>query len=116
MITQVTFPQLLEYLGFTKSKSMFRKTIGEATLIVDIVNQEIQYPEATGFMVNERQSCNFGNENFVVFECVHRMLEKGYKPEHMELEPKWKLGRGASGGRADIRAGSSRCCGAHPFW
>jgi len=37
-----------------------------------------------------------------VLECVHRLLEKGYKPEHIELEPKWKLGRGASGGRADI--------------
>jgi type I restriction enzyme M protein len=103
MITRDTFPELLEYLGFTKSKSMFRKTISAATLIVDFVNQEIQYPEATGFMVNERQSCNFSKpENFVVFECVHRLLDKGYKPEHLELEPKWKLGRGASGGRADI--------------
>ena len=37
-----------------------------------------------------------------MLECVHRLLEKGYKPEHIELEPKWKLGRGASGGRADI--------------
>ena len=31
-----------------------------------------------------------------------RLLEKGYKPEHIELEPKWKVGHGASGGRADI--------------
>ena len=29
-------------------------------------------------------------------------MEKGHKPEHIELEPKWKLGRGVSGGRADI--------------
>ena len=28
--------------------------------------------------------------------------KKAIKPEHIELEPKWKLGRGASGGRADI--------------
>ena len=41
-------------------------------------------------------------ENIVVLECVHRLLAKGYKPEHIELEPKWKLGHGASGGRADI--------------
>ncbi|WP_228287867.1 restriction endonuclease subunit S [Thiothrix subterranea] len=53
--------------------------------------------------INERQTCNFSShENFVVFECVCRLLEKGYKPEHIELEPKWKLGHGASGGRADI--------------
>jgi len=54
-------------------------------------------------VINERQTCNFSaNENFVVFECVHRLLEKGYKAEHIELEPKWKVGHGASGGRADI--------------
>ena len=38
----------------------------------------------------------------MVFECVHRLLEKGYKPEHLELEPRWRVGHGASGGRADI--------------
>lgn len=54
-------------------------------------------------MINERQTCNFSQpENFVVFECVHRLLEKGYAARHIELEPKWKVGHGASGGRADI--------------
>ena len=38
----------------------------------------------------------------MVFECVHRLLDKGYKPAHLELEPTWQVGRGASGGRADI--------------
>ena len=38
----------------------------------------------------------------MVFECVHRLLAKGYKPEHLELEPRWRVGHGASGGRADI--------------
>ncbi len=37
-----------------------------------------------------------------MFECVQRLLEKGYQAKHLEIEPKWKLGRGASGGRADI--------------
>jgi len=53
--------------------------------------------------VNERQTCNFKQaENFVVFECVCRLLNQGYSPKHIELEPKWKVGHGASGGRADI--------------
>ena len=70
---------------------------------MNFTKKEITYPEAAGLVINERQTCNFdANENFVVLECVHRLLEKGYKPEHIELEPKWKLGRGASGGRADI--------------
>lgn len=81
----------------------FSKTINGATLEVDTLAGRILYPESQGLLVNERQTCNFSaNENFVVLECVHRLLEKGYKPEHIELEPKWKLGRGASGGRADI--------------
>lgn len=33
---------------------------------------------------------------------MHRLLEKGYKAEHLELEPKWNLGRDKKGGKADI--------------
>ena len=72
-------------------------------LKVDFKTEKLIYPEDKGFTINEKQTCNFEqNENFVVFECVHRLLELGYKPEHIELEPKWKVGHGASGGRADI--------------
>jgi len=90
-------------LGFTKTGAIYRKVFGPAVLEVNFTKKEIIYPEDAGLIVNERQTCNFeANENFVVLECVHRLLEKGYKSEHIELEPKWKLGRGASGGRADI--------------
>ena len=66
-------------------------------------NETLVYPEDQGLVVNERQTCNFSApENFVVFECVHRLLEKGYQARHIELEPKWKLGHGASGGRAAV--------------
>lgn len=41
-------------------------------------------------------------ENIVVLECVDRLLEKGYKPDDLTLEKKWKLGRTAKGGKADI--------------
>lgn len=65
--------------------------------------EELIYPENKGLKINERQTCRFNaNENFVVFECVCRLLEKGYKPQHIELEPRWQVGHGASGGRADI--------------
>ncbi len=59
------------------------------------------YPKE--LIINNKTTCNFSsNENFVVFECIYRLLEKGYKPEHLELEPTWKLGHGSKGGRADI--------------
>lgn len=41
-------------------------------------------------------------ENIVVLECVDRLLEKGYKPADLTLEKKWKLGRTAKSGKADI--------------
>lgn len=103
MITKTNFKDVLKTLGFTAEGKTFQKTIGEADLKVDFSKQSIVYPEDKGLKVNERQTCNFSqSENFVVFECVHRLLDKGYKPEHLELEPRWRVGRGASGGRADI--------------
>lgn len=41
-------------------------------------------------------------ENIVVLECVDRLLEKGYNPADLTLEKKWKLGRTAKSGKADI--------------
>jgi len=103
MLTQANLADLLNALGFEEKRGVHRKLFGTAILEVNFAKREIIYPEAAGLVINERQSCNFdANENFVVLECVHRLLEKGYKPEHIELEPKWKLGRGTSGGRADI--------------
>ncbi|MFK7949479.1 MAG: N-6 DNA methylase [Saprospiraceae bacterium] len=105
MIDKSNFKALLEHLNFEKNGKVYTKDFGhnEAYLKVDFDKKQLVYPEDKGFVINERQTCNFSsNENFVVFECVYRLLEKGYKPEHIELEPKWKVGRGASGGRADI--------------
>lgn len=103
MITKDNLTKLLNDLGFQKRGTSHIKSFGAATLEVNFSKEEIVYPEAQGMKINERQTCNLkADENFVVFECVHRLLAKGYKPEHIELEPKWKLGHGASGGRADI--------------
>lgn len=105
MITKDNLKALLLYLGFEKIGNQYSKKITNSDIFlkVDFNKNELIYPEEQGLKIHERQTCNFSaNENFVVFECVHRLLEKGYKPEHIELEPKWKLGHGASGGRADI--------------
>ena len=103
MITKNNFKDLLKTLGFWEEGNTFQKSISEADLKVDFSKQSIIYPEDRGLIVNRRDTCNFSQpENFVVFECVHRLLDKGYKPEHLELEPTWRIGHGASGGRADI--------------
>ena len=108
MIDHHHFRLLLTQLGFEQDHSsvtpLWCKRLGpegELTLAVDFGKEEILYPEA--IQVHQRQTCNFAAaENAVVFECIHRLLEKGYKPEHVELEPEWALGHGAKSGRADI--------------
>jgi hypothetical protein len=105
MITEDSFKKLLTEIGFKQSGDILTKEYedSDAVLKADFKKKKLFYPEEQGLVVNERQTCNFkSNENFVVFECVDRLLSKGYKPEHIELEPKWKVGHGASGGRADI--------------
>ena len=105
MITKDSFKALLRYLNFEENGDEFYKDFGqnEAYLKVDFAKEELIYPEDKDFTIHNRTTCNFAsNENFVVFECVYRLLQKGYLPQHFELEPKWKVGRGASGGRADI--------------
>jgi hypothetical protein len=103
MINKDNLKNLLLSLDFQQHGNQFSKQLNSTQLSVDFDKQELLYPENQGLKINERQTCNFSaNENFVVFECVHRLLEKGYAPASIELEPKWKLGHGASGGRADI--------------
>ncbi len=105
MITKENLKHLLLEIGFKEEKGGYSRKYDttSAYLKVDFINEKLIYPEDLGFKVNERQTCNFSQkENFVVFECVHKLLEKGYKPEHIEIEPRWKVGHGASGGRADI--------------
>lgn len=43
-------------------------------------------------------TANFNQpESLVVFECVDRLLEKGYKPENIILEKSWNLGHKGKG-------------------
>ena len=101
MITKNNFKDLLRTLDFIEEGDIFQKLDREVDLKVDFGKQKLIYPE--GLKVNRQDICNLSqNENFVVFECVHRLLEKGYKAKHLELEPTWRIGHSASGGRADI--------------
>lgn len=104
MITKDNFQKVLKKLGFIENKNVFFKSFGSLTECIMTVNWnkgELIYPDA--IKINDTTTCNFThNENFVVFECVHRLLEKGYRPEHIEIEKRWNLGHDSKGGKADI--------------
>ena len=64
---------------------------GKWTIAVDFESQRIDYPSE--ITLGDQTTSNFENsENFVVMECVDRLLTKGYPPEYIELEYKWPLG------------------------
>lgn len=106
MIKKDSLKQLISFLGYKKEdekNNIYQKDFGSCTVKVDLDNEQFIYPEDKGLVVNDKTTSNFGkNENFVVFECVHRLLTKGYRPEHIQLEPKWQLGRDNKSGKADI--------------
>lgn len=105
MITKENFQKVLEELGFSNENNIYTKHFETAgcDLKADFANQKLIYPTEKGFEVNDGTTSNFSHpENFVVFECVARLLQKGYRPEHIELEPRWSLGHGGKSGKADI--------------
>ncbi|MDD4855052.1 MAG: N-6 DNA methylase [Sulfuricurvum sp.] len=65
-------------------------------LRVDFNEEAIEYGEK--ITVGDKTTSNFSSsENFVVLECVDKLLDKGYAPEKMTLEIKWDLGRKEKG-------------------
>ena len=103
MIDKSNFKELLKKLNFQEKNNIFIKKFDnfDCELKVDFEKEELVYPEK--LKVNDKTTSNFrANENFVVFECIHRLLEIGYNPSHIEIEPKWALGHGLKSGKADI--------------
>lgn len=100
---------LISVLGFTKNDGVANvysknyKNNYEISLNFD--NKKIIY--ANGSKNNQIKvigcySSNFEKEeNFVVLECIDRLLERGYKPNTIEIEKTWPSGHGTSG-RLDI--------------
>lgn len=106
MITKNNLKSMLNIIGFSKiPNDKFEKyyPFSDCSVIVDFRSEKIIYPEDKGFKINVATTTNFSEpENFVVLECVSRLLDKGYRPENIELERTWTLGHEQKSGRADI--------------
>lgn len=103
MITKDNFQKVLEYLGFDLSQEIYTKKFPQfdCELKADFKNEELIFPKE--LIVHDKTTSNFSSpENFVVFECVHRLLSQGYHPSHIELEKKWQLGHSQKSGKADV--------------
>ncbi len=97
---------LLQQLGFSpkeNSTGIFHKKYAGAggyTIEVDFDNEKFNYGKL--ITCDSKTTQNFSQaENWVILECVNRLLEKGYQPKNIKLEKTWATGHGTSG-RLDV--------------
>ncbi|MBQ6971411.1 MAG: N-6 DNA methylase [Synergistaceae bacterium] len=100
MIERGNFREALGIMGFTAAGKVYTYGGGTWSMSADFGTGTLSYPEAV--RGREHNTSFTAPENFVVFECVFRLLTKGYRPEDIELEKEWRLGHEQKGGRADI--------------
>ena len=100
------YKDFLKALGFASKENaigVFAKKypkVNDYCLEVDVEKESINY--GNEIKAESRTTQNFSQpENFVVLECVNRLLEKGYKPQNIILEKTYPSGHGFSG-RLDI--------------
>ncbi|WP_104709111.1 restriction endonuclease subunit S [Helicobacter felis] len=112
MITKDNLKEVLQVLNFTQEEETYTHAYANgAKIMVDFKAQTIDYsPQdpnfkegdypsktnpSTGFIIHRNTTTNFSsNENFVCLVAVHKLLEKGYAPKHIILEPTFKVGHG----------------------
>ena len=99
--------KLIKVLGFKPKENtseIYHKKYSQCNnyeIEVDFSKKTINFGEI--IKSESKTTQNFSKvENWVVLECVDRLLEKGYKPKDITLEKTFKVGHGASGGRLDI--------------
>lgn len=100
---------LISHLGFIEQESdIFQQNYLKIytnhknyVIKVNFATEKIDYGDKIS--VEDETTSNFSQpENFVVLECVNRLLEKGYEPKHLVLERKFPLGRTGKSGKSDI--------------
>lgn len=108
MIRKENLEAMIKAIGYIQSSraKVFEKKFSQFDCAIEVDfngNGSINYPEDKGMKITRKTTCNFSQpENFVVLECITRLMDKGYRPEHIELEKEWTLGHSDKGGFADI--------------
>ncbi len=96
--------QFIKTLNFKPKENtlgVYYKSYSDYTIEIDFDGKKFDFGEK--IIAGRETTQNFSQaENWVVLECVDRLLEKGYKPKNIILEKKYTVGHGASGGWLDI--------------
>ncbi|MBE8949103.1 MAG: restriction endonuclease subunit S [Quinella sp. 3Q1] len=103
MLTEKNFAQILKSMNFIEHGTSYEKIFAEGIVMkADLAAKKLSYPEQLKGRERNTLIEAAHKENLVVFECVNRLLDKGYKPADIELEKNWQLGHTQKSGRADI--------------
>lgn len=109
MISIENIKSIIKQIGFTAENGRdgvyvkYYGNHGNYIIRVNFNTQKIEYraddiDESNGINWGDSTTCNFEkSENFVVLECVDRLLVKGYPPKSITLEKKYPLGRQLKG-------------------
>ena len=95
--------KLLLVLGYKETNFGIynKKYKNNYTISINFEKEKIFYIDNNfdkNIKLGDGTTSNFENsENFVVLECVDRLLEKGYSPDSITLEKKWEMGRKEKG-------------------
>lgn len=98
------FKKLIQAIGFQPKENtsgiFIKKYADNYAIEVDFEKQTFHF--GGKIKVQNKDSQNITKpEDWVVLECVDKLLEKGYKPENIQLEKVWPAGHQNSG-RLDI--------------
>jgi len=100
------YKNLIDKIGFEPKENasgIFCKKYSECEdycIEIDIEKEKINFGDL--ITAESKTTQNFSQaENWVILECVNRLLEKGYNPKNITLEKTWATGHGTSG-RLDI--------------
>lgn len=108
-ITNENIKELIKEMGFIPedgtSDVFYKKYVQHQDYVirVNFNSKKIEYrndniKQEDGIQLGDLTTSNFeSSENFVVLECVNRLLEKGYAPDKLHLEHKFPLGRNEKG-------------------
>lgn len=103
MIREENLHDVLSFLGYRQQgiSDVWSISFPNCCISVDFVNKRINYP--SDLNAHRETTKNFSSpENFVVLECITRLLSLGYIPKQIELEKPMPGGHADTGGYCDV--------------
>jgi type I restriction enzyme M protein len=101
----MNYKNFIKSLGFTPKENtigIFQKKYNGYAIEIDFEKSTFNFGSKIRFGDSNKNIQNIVKpEDWVVLECIDRLLEQGYLPKNIVLEKTWKTGHGTSG-RLDI--------------